>query len=115
MTLMILVLESSQLCFPISSKKLELVGANGDHSRRVSRSGGKLFITSQKWTAQKALGGDTVAVDAIMPRHGILGLEQITLLKMEYSITVEVHSSYLGITTTVLSLKLCSNQPMTAI
>ena len=74
MTLTILVLESSQLCFPISSKRLELVGAIGDHNKRVSPSGGKPFITSQKWTAQRALAGDTVEPVAIMLRHGILGL-----------------------------------------
>lgn len=112
---MILAQESSQLCFPISCKKLELVGAIGDLNRRESPSGGKPFITSQRWTAQKVLAGDTEALDAIMLRHGTLGLEQIILLKMGYSITVEVLSSYLGITTMVLSPRLCLSQLMTVI
>jgi len=115
MTLMTLVLESSQLCFPILSKKLELVGAIGDQNKRAFLSGGKPFIMSQKWTVQKVLAGVMVVLDAIMLRHGTLGLEQIILLKMEYSITVEVLSSYLGITTTVLSPRLCSNRLMTVI
>ena len=104
--------ESSLLCSLTSFKKQELVSLR----RNLQfHSGDRVFITSQRWTAQREPVG-VMALNAVTTdKLGTLGLAQTTLHRLVSNIMVEVLSSYPGITITVPSPKLSLKQPMTVI
>lgn len=107
--------ESSLLCSLISFKKQELVSASGNLKILVFHSGDRVFIMSQRWTAQREVVGVMVVNAVTTHKLGTPGLVLTTLHRLVSNIMVEVLSSYPGIITTVHSPKLSLKQPMTVI